>query len=1242
MLSTIIRRIVCAGFAWAFSVGCFNAIAQLANITDVTQVPKPGTPHDYLKDLNDIVNPANGSVSIHILADTPSERGAVQRPQYAYIYNTSGPYSLSAQFAIILGYSQPFIASVIGTNQSIGVSPIANNWTHSSVLFTYVVDATTGTTGTCQYNNNYVYYDKNGERHPLGLTYVYPGEYTTDCSLYYQGQGPQTHLTGGDLQYKARLSSSGNIVAIWDRHGNEMVKSEDTNGNIDNGYVRGSGRQYTSTGGGGGDYSAASLTIPGLGASYTATTYPSSNGSSFTLNMNLLPSYQGAYCQNNYVGTGTTLSLSVPEVTNGMQTMTLPNKQTYGFQYEPVYGMISQITYPTGARVKYTWGLNTQSEGIVLGSPSNYQIGAGMCGYIYDWMAVSSRIVSYDGVNDAQEQDFSYSTCWTAGSCSVSNSIFWSSKTTTVWTTDLTKVGHPKFKTVYTYLPGYDYTQPFSPTNAQQSSPIPIENTIAYYDTSGTLLKTVTKTWYPNTQDLMSGECITVPNVGTSGTFYQYESGGPGGIYAEAGLTDLVTDKAEYDYGLTTCARPSTTPSRETITAYQSFTPAPTSLNPIDRTIYDRPQSVKVYDKGALIAETDYGYDGAGIRGYAVSAVSPQLYAHDASFAWNASPAAPRGNLTSVTKKCFQADCQNITTTVTYDEGGQVTSVTDGRGNTTLLSHADVYTTDDGAPPSGYSTDTYVTQITRPQTGAVAHVSNFQWDYNKGELRSASDENNQPSTYRYDDPWARLTQSNFPDGGQTSVWYNDTAAMTTPYDPIVKTTTLLNGGPSEVHESEADPMGRVIHSYLTSDPLGTVTTDTTYDGLSRVFTVSNPYRSQSEVTYGLTTYGYDALGRKTSQLDSDNISTKQWCYDNLQTAGQTNCHAHVVNSTGEWVDSVDENGNDWQRTTDALGRMTSVVEPNGLTHLPTMVTAYRYNALDDLRGVEQCGGPCTSSGSVLRSYIYDSLSQLAASSNPETGTVQYTYDGNGNLHTKSDARSVTTTYAYDALNRILSKTYANDASGTPSSCYQYDLSPLTGGGSTPYWTGRLTNQWTQNGSCATTLPSSGFWTRRSILAYDSMGRIKSEQQCTPSNCSGTPYAPAYSYDLAGNLLTFTDGVTPSPTAGTTLSFTNCYDAAGRLQALTSNWIDTKHPQSLFLAQSTSSNPCPNATSPTSSSTPYAAFGGLMNATFGNSLTLSRAYDNRLRITSEMDLGSVLNPGTSGSTTVTITGAEQSK
>jgi YD repeat-containing protein len=353
------------------------------------------------------------------------------------------------------------------------------------------------------------------------------------------------------------------------------------------------------------------------------------------------------------------------------------------------------------------------------------------------------------------------------------------------------------------------------------------------------------------------------------------------------------------------------------------------------------------------------------------------------------------------------------------------------------------------------------------------------------------------------------------------------------------------------------------------------------------------------------------------------------------------------------VDSTDENGNHWQRTSDAFGRLTEVMEPSGVAQTPSMESDYGYDALNNLLSVKQWGGNSGSSGAVSRSFSYDSLSRLLSAYNPETGTVGYTYDANSNVTAKTDARGVTTTYGYDALNRLLSKSYAVSGTSvypTPSSCYQYDLSSVTNG------IGRLSNAWTIYGSCATTAPSAGYLTMRSIGAYDPMGRVLNEQQFTPaSQASGTTYTPAYTYDLAGNLLTSTSGgVGPTTTGTQTITpflFTNTFDSAGRLQTVgsnqTTNYVTgaaNVFPATLFSAQTGQNLPCSN-----SSSAAYSPFGGLQNAAYGIStsasnvaLILNRAYDNRLRITCETDTGSIVSTPTSGSAAVTITGSEQSQ
>jgi YD repeat-containing protein len=255
--------------------------------------------------------------------------------------------------------------------------------------------------------------------------------------------------------------------------------------------------------------------------------------------------------------------------------------------------------------------------------------------------------------------------------------------------------------------------------------------------------------------------------------------------------------------------------------------------------------------------------------------------------------------------------------------------------------------------------------------------------------------------------------------------------------------------------------------------------------------------------------------------------------------------------------------------------------------------------LNDLLSVSQWGGPSGSSGARTRSFSYDSLSRLLSAVNAESGTLSYTYDQNGNVLTRTDARAVITTYVYDPLNRLLSKVYSD--LNTPSSCFQYDSTATNG-------VGHLANEWTQRyaiGPCPATAPTTGFLTKRSLLAYDSMGRLWSEQQCTQAGCNlATPCSTAggnqsYSYDAAGDLLCSSNGIASTPGVGSApLTFAQTVDAVGRLSTKTSNW--STFPTNLFtIGQTNGYNPA----------------GDLGNWTLGPNLSVVQGYTNRFWINS---------------------------
>jgi RHS repeat-associated protein len=115
------------------------------------------------------------------------------------------------------------------------------------------------------------------------------------------------------------------------------------------------------------------------------------------------------------------------------------------------------------------------------------------------------------------------------------------------------------------------------------------------------------------------------------------------------------------------------------------------------------------------------------------------------------------------------------------------------------------------------------------------------------------------------------------------------------------------------------------------------------------------------------------------------------------------------------------------------------------------ITLYAYDALGNLTCVEQhgdvsgtgCSSPSASDATSawrVRRFTYDSLSQLRAASNPETGTISYAYNDDGILISRTDARGFTTNYSpsespIDSLHRVTKKTYTN---GDPSVTFSFD------------------------------------------------------------------------------------------------------------------------------------------------------------------------------------------------------------
>jgi hypothetical protein len=1197
-------RLRSSAFAFAILLYMFvlPASAQQIDVSsiNVAQTPVPGSGHDYIKMLQETVNPANGSVSLRIEAPVPKQRGDVNYPYYIFGYDSSN--------VSLPGGSLFYAQAPAG----VYTPSFAFSWTDSSATLGaagpglipggFVADATVGQvfyqdvnysmqigdppfTRNCGYYTGYVSVDPQGTRHSLNMEWVYNNNSTGQG-----GAGPctdNTKQTGGDWQYQAALVGTLNTPSVTfyaaDAHG-RSYRLEDTNGNC-----CGAVGQTTVV-----NNQLTAVAIPGLTNPYSITYGTQSRSylpGSTPLSINGVPAC-GA----------------MPKETSTkaiIESITLPNSTTsdpqmYQFQYDPTYALMNKITYPSKATVTYTWGINADSESLGVG-PGNAH-----CYYQHDWPYIQTRIVSFDGSTNALEQDFAYTTLWGTGN----SADQWTTKTTTVTTKDLKRPGSPSFQTIYTYLP-MSQLDIFSSTYLGQ---VAFENQIVYKDWNGAILKTVTKNWNIaglNTPILLS-QCVTLPNGQTAGTFYSY------------GALGVITDTKEYDYGTlssTACAQgtaaPAATATRETKLTPQTFGVTP--LYPT-ASMFDRPASVQVFDNGTLAAETDYVYDNYGTTGI----VPVTAYGHDdAQFPVTYSN---RGNATTITHLCLQG-CSPAVATYGFDQTGQMLSVTDGCGNgacsdmagsshTTTYSYADHYSV--GTPPG--DTNTFITKITRPTTtNGVNHISNYTYSYPGGQLTSAEDENSQTTSYTYADPFARLTLTTYPvGGGQTSYTYNDAGPT-----PSVTTVKETSSSGAITTENIMDGMGHVTNSTLTYGSGSTANTLSTYDGLGNKYTVTNPYFSSSDPTYGVTTYTYDALRRVTQVKNPDNsLVTSTY-------AGR----ATQVNDAGNGTKPVQRISQ-----TDYLGRLRSICEvssttlPNGTSATPSacgqdigangFLTSYGYDALGNLLSVSQ--------GSLAqRLFTYNSLSQLVNSQNAESNTAPtggtavattYSYDLNGNVWKKTEpapnqtgTTTATLTYCYDSLNRMTAKGYTlQTCSNTgllpsPAATYVFDTCPTsgcpTGYPGTPNSVGRVVESYTSTtGSIA-----------RTFSSYDAMGRVENQWQCTPENCSSGYYALPYTYDLLGDMLTSSNG------QGVT--FTYSYPS-GQLSELTSSLSDANHPSTLLSGIS------------------YNAPGSVSSASLGNGMTETRGYSNRLRPES-LTVAAASSVSTTSTGAAVVTGAEES-
>ena len=790
-----------------------------------------------------------------------------------------------------------------------------------------------------------------------------------------------------------------------------------------------------------------------------------------------------------------------------LHEIVLPNGSKYKFQYNK-FGEMTKIEYPTGGSERFTYG---EVEGLSFKRDMVHD--QANRGVTDRWVKESAN---------ATEQHWTYETFKETVNTNVSRLRIkttapdnqtiteqymesnWSNdypSSKTKWGFENPVAGRPYEDRVYSgttlksrKLTEYDYNGKGSTNTTPAGDPkVKREISVTYEPNDTNALVTMTTYAYDTTGS-------TDPKMFASSNLKTTEQYDYIVVAATTATSESVTDLAARFNNITPAVR------AETVYSYS------TNYVNSTRSILGMVSEKKVVNPStnAVVSRTEMSYDEYSLD----TSVSLPSYA---TSTWNTSTSTYRGNVTTVRSFTDVANSQSVETHSYYDVYGNAKKTVDANQNESLMfystDYACAYLTGTSSPvPDLYGT----------YGSSSALTTSMTYDFNTGLPLTTVDVNAQTTQMSYadpvtgfTDPLLRIRKVTAPNGHQTITEYGapDSSGILPLNQRYVKVKTQIDGTNWKQGYTWFDGHGRTVKTQSV-DSSGDVFTETEYDSMGRAWRSTNPYRTGETVQWTSTTF--DTFGRvwKVTTPDTAFVETTY----GLATSGS---------QIGTSVTVTDQALKSRRNITNALGQLKRVDEPDtgnsnqlGTVSSPYQPTTYNYDLLNNLVQVQQngtstqqCGGSI-SSCTQTRSFVYDSLSRLKSSTNPEmgttstNGTIYYQYDNNSNLTQKTDARGVVTAYAYDALNRLKTRSYSNEPTGqtpTPTVSYYYDGKYYNASNQSQQATGSVKGKLTSVSSDIS---------RTNYTAFDTMGNITASQQIT----EGTIYASSYVYNLSGALI----------------------------------------------------------------------------------------------------------------------------
>lgn len=417
----------------------------------------------------------------------------------------------------------------------------------------------------------------------------------------------------------------------------------------------------------------------------------------------------------------------------------------------------------------------------------------------------------------------------------------------------------------------------------------------------------------------------------------------------------------------------------------------------------------------------------------------------------------------------------NPKTTMTYDDYGNVETITDARGYTTTNTYDTTY-------------NLFLVEI----ENALTHTREFTYDPWLAQILTSTDQNGVVTETQYDvlgrvvKVIAPLDNDTYP----TQEFAYDYPASNCTADCITRVTAKVKSSNTLSDEylityTFTDGLGREIQRRSPAEDGGDqiVSGNVEFDERGQTAKQFVPYTESISTSYIAPNpstphaeFSYDAVGRRVRIDYPDETVSRVIFSDFVKT-------------------TVDQRGKQKRYTNDAYGRLAKVEEFNAGS---TYTTLYEYDVLNNLLET-------TDNASNVTTITYDTLSRKIGMIDPDMGTWSYTYDLNDNLLSQTDAKSQTINFTYDELNRVTCKNLPGLETNV---IYTYDTEPGTLDdddvpGDVSHRKGRLTQVYDASGYHA--------------FAYDAQGRVIMDRKTVDSN----PYDFIRTYDSMGRVRTLT-------------------------------------------------------------------------------------------------------------------------